>query len=80
MLAKLYASKTDKELKTLLHIYTAVIIVCIVLPLLFIAIGYFLHGKIEVTSFKLLIVVIPWSAYNADYLNKRLKSQDDKKP
>ncbi|MBC5837494.1 hypothetical protein [Flavobacterium muglaense] len=45
MLAKLYASKTDTELKTLLHIYTAILIVLIVLPLLFIAIGYFLHGK-----------------------------------
>lgn len=73
MLEKLYSNKTEKELKSFLNIYAAILIVSIVLPILFSTIGYFISGKIHLTSFKLLIVVIPWSLYNAVYLKKRVK-------
>lgn len=76
MLQKLYSSKTEKELKSFLNIYAAILIVSIVLPILFSTISYFITGKIHLTSFKLLIVVIPWSLYNAVYLKKRIKRKD----
>lgn len=79
MLVKLYASKTEKELKSLLNIYAAILIVSIVLPILFSSIGYFINGKMNLTNFKLLIIVIVWSLYNVYYLRNRLKTKDIKK-
>ena len=76
MLEKLYASKTEKELKSLFNIYAATLIVSIVIPILFSTIGYFISGKTHLTSFKLLIVLIPWSLYNTVYLKKRIKRKD----
>ena len=76
MLEKLYSNKTEEELKSFLNIYAAILIVSIVIPILFSTIGYFMSGKTQLTSFKLLIVVIPWSLYNAVYLKKRIKRKD----
>jgi hypothetical protein len=62
---KVYASKTMhkrklKRIKIIIeYMHAAFLIVSIVLPILFSSIGY-LNGKMNLTNFKLLIIVIVW--------------------
>ena len=78
MLQKLYSSKTEKELNSLMNIYVAILIISIVLPIVFSTITYFINGKIYLTRFKLLIIIIMiWSLYNVNYLKKRCSKTTD---
>jgi len=47
MLKELYLNKTDKQLKSILNLYTALLIMSFVMPIIFTAISYFLNGKIH---------------------------------
>jgi hypothetical protein len=77
MLQKLYSSKTEKELNSLMNIYVAILIISIVLPIVFSTITYFINGKIYLTRFKLLIIIMIWSLYNVNYLKKRCSKTTD---
>jgi FtsH-binding integral membrane protein len=78
MLEKLYASKTEKDLKSALNLYYALLIVSIVIPILFNAFSYYANGKIYFTKSMIFILIIIWSLFNIDYLKNRLK--DNEKP
>lgn len=74
MLEKIYGNKTESELKFVLKIYTALLIVSLLLPILFNLIFFYINGK---TNFKVSIVFILifiWSLLNVDYLKKRKKN------
>jgi FtsH-binding integral membrane protein len=80
MLEKLYASKTEKDLKSTLNLYYALLIVSIVMPILFNAFSYYADGKIHLTKSMIFILIIIWSLFNIDYLKNRIKDKDNAKP
>ena len=80
MLEKLYASKTEKDLKFLLNIYYALLINSIVLPILFNTISYYLNGRIYLTYSMTFILITLWSLFNINYLKNRFKNKENKMP
>lgn len=72
MLDKLYSNKSEKDLKAMLNLYRALLIVAVSLLIVFNGLSYFLSGKFHFGPTILLIVVIFWSALNNDYLKKEL--------
>ena len=80
MLEKLYASKTEKDLKFILNIYYALLINSIVLPILFNTISYYLNGRIYLTYSMTFILITLWSLFNINYLKNRFKNKENKMP
>lgn len=80
MLEKLYASKTEKDLKSILNIYYALLINSIVMPILFNAFSYYANGKIYLTYSMTFILITLWSLFNINYLKNRVKNKENKKP
>jgi FtsH-binding integral membrane protein len=80
MLEKLYARKTDKDLKFLLNLYYALLIVSIVMTILFNALSYYINVKIHLSISKVFIVIMIWSLFNINYLKNRFKNIENKKP
>ena len=80
MLEKLYASKTEKDLKSILNIYYALLINSIVLPILFNTISYYLNGRIYLTYSMTFILITLWSLFNINYLKNRFKNKENKMP
>lgn len=78
MLEKLYADKTEKQLSSALRLYAALLIVSIVLPILFVAFGYYATGKINFGQSAIFLVIIFWSSLNVSYLKGVLKNKVDK--
>jgi membrane protein YdbS with pleckstrin-like domain len=76
MLEKIYEKSSKKKLKSILSIYYALLINSIVLPILFLIIGYFLNGKIYFKNLLIVFVVIfIWSLFNVEYLKKKIKTE-----
>ena len=72
MLEKLYRNNTEKELKLLQKLYTALLIVVVSLLVIFNGISYFLWGNFHLIPSITFIIVLFWSALNVDYLKKKL--------
>ncbi len=79
MLEKLYTGKTEKDLKSILNIYYALLINSIVLPILFNTISYYLNGRIYLTYSMTFILITLWSLFNINYLKNRVKNKENKK-
>ena len=71
MLEKLYASKTENELKSAFKLYSALLILSFVMPIIFSIVSYFLNGKISFTYNVPFIIVMIWSLMNVTYLKNR---------
>ena len=80
MLEKLYANKTEKDLKSIMNIYYALLINSIVLPILFNTISYYLNGRIYLTYSMTFILITLWSLFNINYLKNRFKNKENKMP
>jgi len=78
MLKEIYSNKTDKQLKSVLNLYTALLIVSVVMPIIFTTVSYYLNGKIHFTNIVIFIIIIIWSLINIDFLKKRLNNKNDK--
>jgi|GEM_PF-2175807 len=78
MLKEMYSNKTDKQLKSILGLYSGLLILSVVLPIIFTAISYFLNGKIHFTTIISFIVIIILSLININYLKNRLNNKNDK--
>ncbi|EAR12577.1 hypothetical protein PI23P_08125 [Polaribacter irgensii 23-P] len=75
MLEKIYEKSSKKKLKYLLKIYYALLFNSVVLPILFLIIGYLLNGKINFKSILMVFVVIfVWSLCNVRYLKKKIQT------
>ena len=72
MLDKFYSAKSEKDLKSLQKLYTALLIVAISLLIVFNGISYFLSGKFHLIPSILFIIIMFWSALNIDYLKKKV--------
>lgn len=73
MLDKFYSNKSEKELKSLLKLYSGLLIVAITLLIVFNGLSYFLSGNFHLVPSVLFIVIIFWSVLNIDYLKKRIE-------
>ena len=80
MLEKLYANKTEKDLKSIMNIYYALLINSIVLPILFNTISYYLNGRIYLIYSMTFILITLWSLFNINYLKNRFKNKENKMP
>jgi hypothetical protein len=68
---KLYSKKSQKDLNAMLKLYTAMLIVSVVLVLALNTLSYFfLSGDLQLKPSIGLLLVIVWSAINVDYLKK----------
>jgi magnesium-transporting ATPase (P-type) len=72
MLDKIYSSKSEKDLKSLQKLYTALLIVAVSLLIIFNLISYFLSGNFHLFPSILFVIIIFWSALNVDYLKKKV--------
>lgn len=72
MLEKLYGNNTEKELKLLQKLYTALLIVVVSLLVVFNGISYFLWGNFHLNRSIIFIIVLFWCALNIDYLKKKV--------
>ena len=77
MLKELYLNKTDKELKYMLSIYSAILISTIIMPIILTTISYFLSGKIQFSYILPIVIAMIWSVINIDYLKKELNNKND---
>ena len=73
---KLYAGKTEKELKSTLNLYSAILILSIILPILFNLVSYYISGKMYLKASIIFILLIFWSLLNIDYLKNILKNKN----
>lgn len=75
MLEKVYRNLSEKNVKYALIMYHGLLITSIVLPVLFLAVSYFLNGKIYF-SYPIIIFVIIfiWSLFNIEYLKKKMRT------
>jgi hypothetical protein len=76
MLDKLYSNKTEKELKSTLNVYTSLLIVSVLMPIVLITMSYILNGKAQFKYLIVIILVFLWSLINVDYLKKKVKSKE----
>ena len=72
MFDKIYSSKSEKDLKSLQKLYTALLIVAVSLLIIFNLISYFLSGNFHLFPSILFVIIIFWSALNVDYLKKKV--------
>ena len=72
MLDKIYSTKSEKDLKSLQKLYTALLIVAVSLLIIFNLISYFLSGNFHLFPSILFVIIIFWSALNVDYLKKKV--------
>ena len=72
MLDKIYSTKSEKDLKSLQKLYTALLIVAVSLLIIFNLISYFLSGNFHLFPSILFVIIIFWSALNVDYLKKKI--------
>jgi hypothetical protein len=77
MLEKLYANKSEKDLKSLFNIYSGLLIVSIIIPIIMSVLGYIVNGKITLSYLLPFLVILLWSTFNVDYLKKKLKNKKD---
>jgi len=78
MLKELYSNKTDKQLKSILNLYSALLIVSVVLPIIFTIVSYLLNEKIHFINIIIFIIIIIWSLINVDFLKNKLNNKSDK--
>jgi hypothetical protein len=78
MLKEMYSNKTDKQLKSIFNVYSALLIICIVSPIIFTIVGYLLNGKLYFFIIIPFIIIMIWSAINVNYLKIKLKDNSDK--
>ncbi|CAN0597175.1 unnamed protein product, partial [Ectocarpus sp. 12 AP-2014] len=70
----IYENISEKGLKQDLAVYGGLAISAFILPILMIAFQYFLFGKISFSKiFFIFLVILLWSLFNIDYLQKRIK-------
>ena len=72
MLDKIYSTKSEKDLKSLQKLYTALLIVAVSLLIIFNLISYFLSGNFHLFPSILFVIIIFWSALNVNYLKKKV--------
>ncbi len=76
MFEKLYGNLSEKNLKYALAIYYGLLITSVILPIIFLIIGYFLNGKIYFNSTLLVFLLIfIWSLFNVEYFKKRMVTE-----
>ena len=75
MLDKIYENFSEKNLKQALAVYGGLVISAVILAIVFLAVEYFLHGKIYFDKTMIVFTVIfLWSLLNIDYLKKKSKT------
>lgn len=74
MLKELYSNKSDKQLKSILNLYAALLIVSVVMPIILTIVSYLLNGNIHFANIIIFIILIIWSSINVDFLKNRLKN------
>ena len=79
MLEKFYAGKTEKELKSYLNVYSALLILSIVMPILFNAISFYINGTTHLKASLIFVLIFIWSVINFDYLKNKLKHKSNKR-
>ena len=72
MLDKFYSNKSEKDLKSLQKLYTALLIVAVSFLIVFNGISYLLTANFHLIPSILIIIIIFWSALNIDYLKKKV--------
>ena len=76
MLDKIYKNSSEKGLKQALVVYGGLVISAIILPIVFLAIEYYLNGKIYFSKTVIIfLIIVLWSLINIDYLKKRMKTK-----
>lgn len=74
MLDKMYSDKPEKDLRYILKIYSALLIVSVGLLIVLNGLSYFLlSGNFHLELSIIFFVMICWSAFNVDYLKRNLK-------
>ncbi|HAO51457.1 MAG TPA: hypothetical protein DCR35_20355 [Runella sp.] len=76
---KMYSNKTDKQLKSMLSLYSGLLISCIVMPIFISIVGYFLNGKTYFLEISPFIIIMIWSLINVNYLKNKLNNQRSNK-
>ena len=74
----MYSNSTEKQLKDYLDLYSGLLISCVVLPIIFTIVSYYLNGRANFSYIKIFIIVITWSIINVYYLRNLLKSKKTK--
>ncbi len=75
MLDNIYENFSDKGLKQALAVYGGLLISAITIPIVILAVEYFLNDKISFNKIMIIcLVILLWSLFNIDYLKKRLKT------
>jgi membrane protein YdbS with pleckstrin-like domain len=77
MLKEMYLNKTDKELKNMLNLYSALLISTIIIPIILTTISYFLSGKIQFSYIIPFVIVMVWSVINVVYLKNKLNNKNN---
>jgi hypothetical protein len=71
MLHKLYSKTSQKDINAMLKLYTALLIVSVILIVVMNGLSYFfLSGDLQLKPSIGLLIVIAWSGINVDYLKK----------
>lgn len=73
MLERFYSNKTEKDLRKMFNIYSALLILSLIIPILLSIIAYFMNGKVSLSFLFPFVIVLIWSSLNVDYLKKKLK-------
>ncbi|WP_424003556.1 hypothetical protein [Maribacter sp. IgM3_T14_3] len=75
MLDNIYENFSDKGLKQALAVYGGLLISAITIPIVILAVEYFLNDKISFNKVMIIfLVILLWSLFNIEYLKKRLKT------
>lgn len=75
MLDNIYENFSDKGLKQALAVYGGLLISAITIPIVILAVEYFLNDKISLNKIMIIfLIIIFWSLFNIDYLKRRLKT------
>ncbi|WP_035336440.1 hypothetical protein [Dokdonia sp. PRO95] len=77
MLDNIYENFSDKGLKQALAVYGGLLISAVTIPIVILAVEYFLNDKISFNKIMIIfLVILFWSLFNIDYLKKRLKTNE----
>ena len=75
MLDNIYENFSNKGLKQALAVYGGLLISAITIPIVILAVEYFLNDKISFNKIMIIfLVILFWSLFNIEYLKKRLKT------
>jgi archaellum biogenesis protein FlaJ (TadC family) len=77
MLKELYYNKTEKQLKYYLDLYSGLLISCVVMPIIFATVSYFLNSKQHFDYVVPFILVMIWSIINIIYLKKMVNNNNN---